>query len=504
MTQLGAQPATPTPPLERDSTAPSVSTGQVASSALWRAIETAGTELVAFIVFTTLARLLAPDDFGAVALAGSIMTMLQGLVYHGFTEALIQRADVTDAHHRAVLAANLSLAAVLVAFGLLVAWPIGWVLGRSEFPIIFSALLPSLLFRSMSSPMLASLRRELDFRAIAIRTLMGVCVGGVMAVILAQRGVGFWALVVQQWSAELVGFAVLVRVSPCKPWSLRWNMAALRELIPVALPVAGAALLSVAARRMDTIVLALFLPNRAVGIYFFVYRLVFAAQMVTQHGMSEVAMVVLSSINREAERYRVALLRAMRLMSFVCACAFGLLATAGPWIVPFVFSDTWAPAAEPLRVMAALSVGGAVVSVAGVTLVASGYAAAYSRLVVGSALAQLLAVALTARYGLVTVAWGVGIAQCLSMIPALRMLSKYYELPVLRLVQQILPTLLLFGVGMALALWLGRMGDAWYVELRAVLAFCAVMGLGALLLLRKEREIARESMLPPAPPAAPN
>jgi O-antigen/teichoic acid export membrane protein len=317
--------------------------------------------------------------------------------------------------------------------------------------------------------------------------------------------VGFWSLVVEPGWAELVGFVVLARVAPCKPWQLRWNFRALRDLIPVALPVAGASLLSVAARRMDTVVLALFLPNRAVGIYFFVYRLVFAAQMVTQHGMSEVAMVVLSSLNKEAERYRSALLRAMRLMSFVCACAFGLLAVAGPWVVPWVFSNTWAPATEPLRVMAALSVGGAVVSVAGVTLVASGYAAAYSRLVVGSALAQLLAVALTARWGLVAVAWGVGIAQCLSMIPALRMLSKHYALPVMRLAQQVVPTLLLFALGMGVALWLGRMGSAWYVQPRAVLGFVLVMGVGALLLLRKEREIiARESIAAPPPAAPPN
>ena len=309
----------------------------------------------------------------------------------------------------------------------------------------------------------------------------------------------------QQWSAELVGFAVLARVAPCKPWRLRWNLPALRELIPVALPVAGASLLSVAARRLDTVVLALFLPNRAVGIYFFVYRLVFAAQMVTQHGMSEVAMVVLSSINKEAERYRIALLRAMRLMSFVCACAFGLLAVAGPWVVPFVFSNTWAPATEPLRVMAALSVGGAVVSVAGVTLVASGYATAYSRLVVGSAFAQLLAVAITARWGLTAVSWGVGIAQCISIIPALRMLSKHYDLPVLRLAQQILPTLLLFTAGVGLALWLGRQGTGWYVQPRAVLGFIGVMGVGALVLLRKERELqARESLASPPPAAPPN
>ena len=468
-----------------------VSSGKLASSALWRAIETAGTEAVAFVVFTTLARLLQPGDFGAVALATSIMTVLQGLLYYGFTEALIQKPDVTEVHHRTVLTGNLALSFTLVVLGLLFAWPLGWTLDRPEFPLIFAALLPSLLFRGFNSPMLAALRREMDFRSIALRTLVGVAVGGVIAVFLARGGAGHWALVVQQWSAEIIGFSVLAGTSPVKPWKLRWNKLAFRELIPVALPVMGAAVLAVAARRLDTFALGMYLPNAAVGIYFMVYRLVFAAQMVTQHGLSEVAMVVLSSLNRDAERYRTALLYALRLMAFICACAFGLLAIVGPWLVPWVFGTSWLPATEPLRVLSALSLGGAIVSIAGVTLVASGYATAFSRLAVGSAIAQLLAVAISARWGLMAVAWGIGIAQCLSVIPAIRMLSRHYQLSQLRLWAEIGPILGLFGAGFGLATWAASLPREYYPQPLAAGAFCAVMGLGGLVLLRRERERAQ-------------
>lgn len=468
----------------------SVTSGRVASSAMWRATETAGTELVAFLVFTTLARLLAPDDFGAVALAGSIMTMLQGLVYHGFTEALIQRPNVGDVHHRAVLAANLAMAAMLVAVGFAVAWPIGFLLGRSEFPVILSALLPSLLLRALSSPMLAALRRDMDFRAIALRTLLGVLVGGLMAIVLAKHGAGYWALVTQQWSVEIVGFVVLAGASPAKPWRLRWHQGSLRELLPVALPVMGAAFLSNAARRLDTFALGIFLPNRLVGIYFMVYRLVFAAQMVTQHGMSDVAMVVLSSMHQDTALYRRGLLRALRLMMFVCACAFGLLAVAGPWLIPLVFGAQWQPATAPLQVLAAFSTGGAVVSIAGTILVASGYAQAFSRLAVGSAFGQLVAVALAARWGLVAVAWAAGVAQCIAIWPALRMLSKHYHLRMRTLFAEIAPIAVLLVASMALAFWLERFGGhgRWFVHPMSSLAFCSLMGLGALLLLRKEKE----------------
>jgi O-antigen/teichoic acid export membrane protein len=485
---------------ERPSQTAVVSSGKLASSALWRAIETAGTEAVAFLVFTTLARLLVPGDFGAVALATSIMTVLQGLLYYGFTEALIQKPDVSDVHHRTVLAGNFALSLSLVVLGLVCAWPLGAALERPEFPVIFAALLPSLLFRGFNSPMLAALRREMDFRSIALRTLLGVAVGGVIAVFLARGGAGHWALVVQQWSAEIIGFSVLAGTSPVKPWKLRWNGIAFRELMPVALPVMGAAVLAVAARRLDTFALGVYLPNASVGIYFMVYRLVFAAQMVTQHGLSEVAMVVLSSLNQDAERYRKALLYALRLMAFICACAFGLLAVAGPWLVPWVFGDSWLPATEPLRVLSALSLGGAIVSIAGVTLVASGYATAFSRLAIGSAIAQLLAVVVSARWGLMAVAWGGGIAQCLSVIPAIRMLGRYYQLSQLRLWAELAPIVGLFCAGLGLAHWVQGLPAEYYPQPLAAVAFAAVMGAGGLVLLRRERERAQRDSVAGVPP----
>jgi PST family polysaccharide transporter len=209
--------------------------------------------------------------------------------------------------------------------------------------------------------------------------------------------------------------------------------------------------------------------------------------MVTQHGLSEVAMVVLSSMNQDAERYRRGLLRAMRLMTFVCACAFGLLAVAGPWLVPWVFGPNWMPATAPLRVMAALAVGGGVVSISGTSLVASGHAKASARLGVGTSFATLVAVFVTARWGLMAVTWAVGIVQCLAMIPALYLLSQNYALRFTQLWAEITPSILVFVLALFGSHVIGTLGSAWYIEPLASLGFCAVMGLGALLLLRRER-----------------
>jgi hypothetical protein len=143
------------------------------------------------------------------------------------------------------------------------------------------------------------------------------------------------------------------------------------------------------------------------------------------------------------------------------------------------------------------------VSIAGVTLVASGYATAYSRLAIGSAIAQLVAVAVAARWGLMAVAWAIGVAQCLSVIPAIHMLSRYYQLSRLSLWAELAPILLLFGAGLGLSHWAGTLPEDYYPQPLASLAFCLVMGAGGLLLLRRERERAqRDSVLAAAPVVA--
>jgi len=497
-----ASQAEPRTQANEEAESKTVSAGRVASSAFWRAVETAGSEGVAFIVFAVLARFLSPKDFGAVAIVTSIMQILQCLLYNGFTEALIQKPDTTPEHHNTVSATNFMLSLTLIALGTAVAWPLGYWLDRSNFPLIFCVMLPSLIPRGLSSPMLASLRRAMDFRSIALRTLLGVICGGVMAVMLARAGIGYWALIANQWSSELIGFLVLAASAPAKPWHMRFSRRAFKDLVPVALPVMSAAFLSIAARRLDNVALGAFLPDRVIGIYFMANRLVFAAQMVTQHGLADVAMVILSNLNTDKERYRVGVLRAMRLMTYLCACAFGMLAVAGPWLVPLLFGASWEPATAPLRVLAATQLGGAVVAIVGITLIASGNASQYSRLAVGMAFAQLVAVAVAARWGLMAVAWGAGIVQCLAVLPALRMASVYHGLSLQRLLAVVLPILLLFGAALTTAYWIGTLGQAWYVQPLAAFAFALVMASAVPALLRGDKS-QRNSIVPgPATPHA--
>ena len=64
----------------------------------WVALDKWGTRLTSLVVFGILGRLLAPADFGVIALATVFLAFLSVLVDIGFSQALVQRENLDDAH----------------------------------------------------------------------------------------------------------------------------------------------------------------------------------------------------------------------------------------------------------------------------------------------------------------------------------------------------------------------------------------------------------------------
>ena len=68
----------------------------VLSNFLWRFAERCGAQLVTFIVSIVLARILAPGDYGTIALITVFTTIMQVFVDSGLGTALIQKKDADD------------------------------------------------------------------------------------------------------------------------------------------------------------------------------------------------------------------------------------------------------------------------------------------------------------------------------------------------------------------------------------------------------------------------
>lgn len=422
-------------------------------SAGWRAIETAGSEGLSFLMFVVMARLLLPEDFGLVALAGSIVMSLQCLLQFGIPEALIQRSELSIGNIRAAMTASFVLGLSLMVLAGLLAWPLAWALGREEFPPVFLALSCVLILQSLSFPLHGLLRRALNLKAIAIRTLVAVSVGGLLAIFLARAGYGPWALVAQQLTVAAVGLLMLLRVSPIKPWPFRFQWLDFQPLVAVAKSFMLGQFATQSARKLDAVALGLFMGNHEVGIYFLVTRLIQAAQTVSQFSISEISLAVLSRLQHDPARLRAGIRRALRLTGFACLFFFGGLALVAPVFVPNLFGQQMADAAEPLRLLALFATAGALISTCVHVLISIGATRPSSTLAVIASVVQLAAVFAAARFGMVVLVLAIGAAQMLMVLPSFYLVKRYNGVPVRDLLFD--QTLIFASFG--LAWWLGLM-----------------------------------------------
>ena len=80
---------------------------KILSGLFWQYCQRIGKQLVGFIVSIILARLLLPEDFGAIALIGVFITISNIFVDSGFGNALIQRKDIDDVDTSSVFYTNI-------------------------------------------------------------------------------------------------------------------------------------------------------------------------------------------------------------------------------------------------------------------------------------------------------------------------------------------------------------------------------------------------------------
>ena len=91
----------------------SISRENAISNFIWRFAERCGAQLVTFIVSIVLARILAPEDYGTIALVTVFTTILQVFVDCGLGTALIQKKDADDLDFSSVFFFNFAVCLIL-------------------------------------------------------------------------------------------------------------------------------------------------------------------------------------------------------------------------------------------------------------------------------------------------------------------------------------------------------------------------------------------------------
>lgn len=174
------------------------SSTKVFSNFIWRFAERCGAQIVAFVVSIVLARILAPEMYGTIALVTVFISILQVFVDSGLGNALIQKKDADNLDFSTVFFTNVFFCIVLYVIAFLISPMIGRFYHNMSLVPIIRVLSITLLISGIKNVQQAYVSRNLLFRKFFFSTLGGTIVAAIVGIIMAIKGYGVWALVTQQ------------------------------------------------------------------------------------------------------------------------------------------------------------------------------------------------------------------------------------------------------------------------------------------------------------------
>jgi len=170
---------------------------QTIKSVVWSAVERFSVQAIQFVITIILARLVAPSEFGLIAMLAIFIAIAQSFVDSGFSSALVQKKNRTEIDFSTVFYFNIVISLLLYIVLFLSAPYIALYYKEPLLELICKWMGVSLIIQGLSVVQIAKLTVLLDFKTQAKASLIAVIISGLLGVCLAYYGYGVWALVIQ-------------------------------------------------------------------------------------------------------------------------------------------------------------------------------------------------------------------------------------------------------------------------------------------------------------------
>jgi O-antigen/teichoic acid export membrane protein len=382
------------------------------------------------IVFVILGRLLDPQDFGLVALAGVFVGLLTVFGDFGFATYLVQARAVDQRGISTVFWSGLMLSSV-IAIGLAGASPlIAGLFNAPELAPVLAVLSIGIVIHAFSATPSALLKRELAFRTLATRSILATILSSVVSVVLALAGAGVWALVAQALVLNTVSAVVLWLVGRWRP-SWCFDRAFARQAMSYGSSVLGIQLVGQLRRRGIDLVIGAVAGTAVLGYWTVATRILAVIFDTVVQAISAVSTPVLARLQEDLPRLRRAYVLAVSTsLALITPVLVALLVTAHDMIV-LVFGNQWEPSVPAAQIMSIATLFTTMVYFDRGLMLAVGRERWELFISLGAAVGRLVFVLLVASEGLTAIASACLLQVVVTWPLRLRATSSVLEMPVL-------------------------------------------------------------------------
>jgi len=315
----------------------------------WSAAGDWGTQVFTWGATLQIMRLVAPRDYGIVAMAAILMPYMGQLTGLGFPRAVIALPDLTDDQLAQMNTLSLLSATTLFALSCAIAKPFAAFFKTPALAPVFIVSSAGLIMSALVAVPTATLGKQLRFRFLSILNIVCALTTALGTLVMAWIGLGYWALILGGLVASIIKIVVIQRVRPTR---LMWpRFKAIREPLQFGWRISVSLVALNSYQCLDNFVAGRMLGATALGFYGMAWELANVPIDKVASLITSVIPAYLSAVQDQPaalRRYLRGLTEVIALGTFPGTVGLSLVA---PEFVPAVFGHKWDGMIAPLQVL---------------------------------------------------------------------------------------------------------------------------------------------------------
>lgn len=303
-----------------------------------------------------LAHLLLPADFGLVAMVTAITALAWALADLGLSEATIQHPEINHDQVSTLFWINVGIGLLLAAVTASLAPVLAAFYHEPRLKPITVVVSLTWVMSGLRVQHSALLQRNMRYVAMAVRDVVSYLVAVPLAILLALRGAGYWAIVALPLIVSGTGLILtwaMVRWIPGLP---RRNTK-IRPMVAFGGNIAFSFLAMNITRSADNVLIGWYWGASPLGLYSRAINLLFLPVRQVTAPARSVAVPTFSRLQHDPERMARFYLRLANIIVWITAPIFGFLFVAATPVIVLALGNRWRAAGPVFQILAIFALG---------------------------------------------------------------------------------------------------------------------------------------------------
>lgn len=309
-------------------------------SLFWSFIDKFGQQILNFLSMLILMNIVATEDYGKIGSLAIFVAFSSILIDSGFGRVLLNRQNLTEKDYSTVFIFNFIFSLFLYCILYVSAPFLGKIFHSTDITLIAKIVFISIILNGLGLIQQTILTKKADFRGLSKINISALLIANIIAVIMALKDYGVWALVAQTLVYSLLRTILLWIYSKWRPTFI-FSTNSLKSFFSFSSKLLLTNTIATIGNNIYPSLIALFYPMSQVAYFNQAKKYQEIPFLTISNTFRSVAMLILSEINSESDRMKRVVSKMMKSIAFISfPTGFIMIILAEPLFFLF-FKEKW-------------------------------------------------------------------------------------------------------------------------------------------------------------------